>query len=125
MSNFHDGDLHDHQLGKEMRLWKGRIADRRGREFSELVAERLTELGWQTQTEVAVTKILRKGFDRDYGDVDVLAWHVSGRVLLIECKDVQYRKTYGEVAEQLSGLWNYSGRSAIFEAMKVLLGEEE
>jgi hypothetical protein len=26
----------------------------------------------------------------------------SGRVLIIECKDVQYRKTYGEIAEQLA-----------------------
>src|SRR3546814_3106540 len=36
------------------------------------------------------------------GDVDVLAWHPDGRVLAIECKDVQYRKTYGEIAEQLA-----------------------
>jgi hypothetical protein len=35
--------------------------------------------------------------------VDVLAWNrESGRVLAIECKDLQYRKTAGEVAEQLA-----------------------
>jgi hypothetical protein len=35
--------------------------------------------------------------------VDVLAWNQStGVVLLIECKDLQYHKTLGEVAEQVS-----------------------
>ena len=35
--------------------------------------------------------------------MDVLAWKPSsGRVLLMECKDLQLRKTPGEVAEQLS-----------------------
>jgi hypothetical protein len=39
----------------------------------------------------------------DYGDIDVLAWKPeSDRVLLVECKDVQHRKTEGEIAEQLS-----------------------
>lgn len=49
-----------------------------------------------------MTHLLDKGFERDYGDVDVVAWRPDGRVLLIECKDVQYRKTYGEIAEQLA-----------------------
>jgi hypothetical protein len=41
--------------------------------------------------------------DRDYGDVDALAWDPkSGRVLAIECKDLHFHKTLGEVAEQLS-----------------------
>jgi hypothetical protein len=49
-----------------------------------------------------VTKLLRRGFDKDHGDIDVLAWRDDGRVLAIECKDVQFRKTLGEMAEQLS-----------------------
>ncbi|WP_315761850.1 hypothetical protein [Bradyrhizobium sp. SZCCHNS2005] len=50
-----------------------------------------------------MTKLLRKGFDQNYGDVDVLAWNkVGGRVLLMECKDVQHRKIEGEIAEQLA-----------------------
>jgi hypothetical protein len=52
---------------------------------------------------VKITKLLRRGFDRDYGDVDVLAWdRQSKRVLVVECKDVQYRKTLGEISEQLA-----------------------
>jgi hypothetical protein len=43
-----------------------------------------------------------------------LAWRPDvGRVLVIECKDVQLRKTYGEIAEQLAdfrGEADLSGR---------------
>ena len=63
----------------------------------------MSDLGWQTETEVAITKIIGKALDRNYGDVDVLAWHFgTGRILVIECKDLQFRKTYGEIAEQLA-----------------------
>lgn len=58
--------------------------------------------GWYAETEVKVSKLLRCGFDKDYGDVDVLAWRDDRRVLSIECKDVQFRKTLGEMAEQLA-----------------------
>ena len=58
--------------------------------------------GWHAEVEVKVTKLLRRGFGKDHGDVDVLAWRDNGRVLAIECKDVQFRKTLGEMAEQLS-----------------------
>src|SRR3954465_4610363 len=74
-----------------------------GEEFSSEVAARLRELGWKVEkTKLRVTELLGKKFDKDYGDIDVLACNEStGRVLLIECKDVQHRKTDGEIAEQL------------------------
>jgi hypothetical protein len=101
--NYHRGDFPDQQLSPLMRKWKARISDQRGREFTLKVSGRLRELGWETDTEVKMTRLLKKGLDRDYGDVDVLAWNkASGRVLAIECKDLQYRKTPGEIAEQLS-----------------------
>jgi hypothetical protein len=41
--------------------------------------------------------------DRDYGDIDTLAWDpASGRLMVIECKDLHFHKTLGEIAEQLS-----------------------
>lgn len=87
----------------EMKSWFGEAARRRGTEFTLDVAKRLSELGWQVITEIEVTKILAKGFDIDYGDVDVLAWKQGcGRLLLIECKELQFSKTPSEVAEQLS-----------------------
>jgi hypothetical protein len=85
-----------------MKAWAGTAADRRGSEFANEVAARLVELGWQAVPEVKVTRILNRGLDRDYGDVDVVAWNArTQRVLLIECKDLHFHKTAGELAEQL------------------------
>ncbi len=100
---YHRGDFPLNQLQPKMKRWAGTSRNRIGKQFTREVAERLAEFGWNVETEVRITKLLRKGFDRDYGDVDVLAWQPSsGRVLAIECKDVQYRKTDGEIAEQLA-----------------------
>lgn len=101
--NYHRGDFPLRQLAPKMKKWAGTSRDRLGHEFALKVAERLEALGWKTEVEVPVPKLLQKGFAIDYGDVDVLAWRAdTGRVLLIECKDVQHRKTEGEVAEQLA-----------------------
>jgi hypothetical protein len=109
--NYYRGDFPLRQLKPRMRVWAGTTADKQGREFSREVADRLEELGWKAEPEVKITKLLRKGFDRDYGDVDVLAWNPeSDRVLIIECKDLQYRKTFGEIAEQLSDFRGEIGR---------------
>lgn len=103
LGNYYRGDFPHRQLSPLMRKWAGHVARERGDKFSEKVAARLRELGWEAQSQVRVTKILKMGFDEDFGDVDVLAWNrVTRRVLVIECKDVQYRKTYGEIAEQLA-----------------------
>lgn len=102
-STFHRGDFPEEQLTPLMRSWKQRIADTRGAAFTERTRARLEELGWRTAKEVRLTAILGRPLERDYGDIDVLAWQPDeGRVLAIECKDVQYRKTPGEIAEQLA-----------------------
>ena len=102
-ANYLRGDFPDYQLGPEMRAWAGKQADIRGAAFTRLVAESLAAEGWEVETEVRITKILNRRLDKDYGDVDVLAWRkCDGRVLVIECKDLQFRKTYGEICEQLA-----------------------
>ncbi|WP_409281197.1 zinc chelation protein SecC [Pseudomonas defluvii] len=103
VSNYHAGSYADRHLGAAMRRYAGYARNRDGMAFNTMVADRLTELGWQVAPEIKLTKILRMPLDRDYGDVDVLAWSpTKGRVLIIECKDLQFKKTYGEIAEQLS-----------------------
>lgn len=103
LGNYHRGEFPQEQLSSKMKSWAGKSADRRGAAFSAEVAAKLKEIGWQAEAEVRVTKLLGRGFDMDYGDVDVLAWDsASGCVLVIECKDVHYRKTYGEISEQLA-----------------------
>ncbi|MER9863042.1 hypothetical protein [Mesorhizobium sp. M0185] len=103
LGNYHRGDFPLWQLSPKMRQWAGHSSNRRGHAFSFSVAARMKELGWETRSEVLVTALLGKGFPIDYGDIDVVAWRPdTGRVLVIECKDMQFRKTDGEIAEQLA-----------------------
>jgi hypothetical protein len=104
LSSFHRGDIPEWQImSREMRSWVGHANRKRGLAFNELVARKMEELGWQVWRETKPTRITGGPLDRDYGDIDVLAWKPElDRVLIMECKDVHYKKTFGEVAEQLS-----------------------
>ncbi|MBK5205859.1 MAG: hypothetical protein JJD98_10755 [Polaromonas sp.] len=104
VSNYHQGNFHDEQLGPAMRSFVGHARRVRGTEFNVAVHDRLKALGWQVEPEIKLTKLLRKNLGtKDWGDIDVLTWHtVTKRILVIECKDVYFGKTYGEIAEQLS-----------------------
>ena len=100
--NFYYGNFPGRQLTPAMSRWFG-IARGRRQAFNQRVAERLRELGWQARYDVMVSDVLKLGSLKGFGDVDVLAWNRErGRVLIIECKDLQYQKTDGEVAEQLA-----------------------
>jgi hypothetical protein len=100
--NFYYGNFPAWQLKAGMGRWFG-ISRARRQSFNRKVADRLSEFGWNTKADVKVSNLLKLGGLKGYGDVDVLAWsHEWGRVLVIECKDVQYLKTDGEIAEQLA-----------------------
>lgn len=102
VGNYYYGAYSDKHLGSAMRKYAGHARHRDGHAFNTGVCTKMRALGWETHTEVALTKILTRKLERDYGDVDVLAWDPSSRrVLVMECKDLQFRKTYGEIAEQL------------------------
>jgi hypothetical protein len=103
MHGFHEGEFPADQLSPKMLSWQAKVSGERGTEFANKVADRLREDGWDARVELKITELFNRSLDRDYGDIDVLAWkQAEGRVLAIECKDVQFRKTYGEMAEQLS-----------------------
>jgi hypothetical protein len=104
VSGFHSGEIPQWQArSREMQSWLGTANHRPRLAFNAEVAARLSELGWRVELELKLTKLLNQSLPKDYGDVDVLAYkRSSGRVLVIECKDVQYKKTLGEVAEQLA-----------------------
>lgn len=101
---FHKGEIPSTQARSTlMRKWIGHANNVQRSKFNSRVAGRMRELGWEAKSEIRLTEILGRSLDRDYGDIDVLAWRPdSGRVLAMECKDVQYLKTIGEVAEQLA-----------------------
>jgi len=103
-NNYRQGNFPDEQLGSSMRSFVGHARRMRGSEFNSAVHDRLKTLGWQVVPEIKLTKLLQKNLGaKDWGDIDVFAWHtVSKRILVIECKDVYFGKTYGEIAEQLS-----------------------
>lgn len=83
-----------------MRSWIGFAENKRGHEFNTDVAERLRKLGWKTRANVTLTEILNTKLERNYGDIDVLAWR-DRRVLAIECKDLEFAMTIGEMGRQL------------------------
>ena len=85
-----------------MKAWIGFRRDEVGHEFNKKVSGQLKTLGWSVETEIRLSAILKAPLDRDYGDIDVFAWQIqSGRVLVIECKNLLFAKTPGEVARQL------------------------
>jgi hypothetical protein len=104
MSGFHAGRFdRSYASSQKMKSWIGKATNEKGHAFNKLVLTRMQELGWEAQADVRVTRLLRKRFTRDYGDADVLAWNrKTGRVLVIECKNLQFSKTHGEIAEQIS-----------------------
>lgn len=87
---------------KAMRdTWWGKAHE--GHTFNAEVAQRLREAGWNANENIELPAILQRKLDRDYGDVDVLAWRDGDeRVLVIECKDLTLRRNYSEIAALLS-----------------------
>lgn len=87
--------------------WIGRINGETGEAFNEKVATAFQEAGWQAKANLSDGLILDRQKDPGFGDVDVLAADAaSGRVLVVECKDLSFDKTIGEIARRLS---NYRG----------------
>lgn len=84
----------------KMRSWIGAMENKRGHDFNKKVAERFRELGWEARSDIKLTEILNDKLDKDYGDVDVLGWR-DGRILAVECKDLEMAMTISDIARQL------------------------
>ncbi len=104
LRSYHSGETPDWQVSsRAMRKWLGHTNNVTRTAFNSAVSDKLRGLGWKSDSDYRITRLLGFPLDRDYGDVDALAWDPeSGRVLAIECKDLHFHKTLGEVAEQLS-----------------------
>lgn len=86
-----------------MKRWIDDETNRRGHEFAKKVFEAIRALGYEALLEVKMTALLNDKLDKDYGDVDVLAWKTDAdKALAIECKDLRFAKTPNEMAEQLN-----------------------
>ncbi|MEN9873278.1 MAG: hypothetical protein RL186_175, partial [Pseudomonadota bacterium] len=101
--NLFDGNYDQSRLeSKAMQQWVSRVGDQEGREFEIKVGEAMEELGWTVLVKTTFGRILGKAPDEDPGDIDVLAWNEQGRIILVECKRLQFAKTPSEVARQLA-----------------------
>ncbi|MCC5049754.1 hypothetical protein LLE59_20845 [Xanthomonas campestris] len=81
--------------------WWGKANE--GHTFNALVADQLRAAGWEVRAGIELTAVLNAKLDRDYGDVDVLAWCPGGEdVFVVECKDLSFRRNYSEIAALLS-----------------------
>ncbi|HZP21971.1 MAG TPA: hypothetical protein VFB04_00915 [Terriglobales bacterium] len=87
-----------------MKSWIGEIANRKGHEFNKTICEAMRSLGFRARDSVQMSEF---GVPR-LGDVDVLAVSKDGSiVVLLECKQLRFARTVGEIGEQLR---RFSGR---------------
>jgi len=87
--------------------WIGLINGDLGEAFNDKVATEFRKAGWDAQSNLSDGKILNRKKNPAFGDVDVLAWNEpQKRVLVVECKDLSFDKTIGEIARRLA---NYQG----------------
>lgn len=87
---------------KAMKKWIGKQRNKSGHRFNQEAADKFSSLGWKVEADVKVSKILKKRTKKDFGDVDVLAWNPSEKIVyLVECKDLEFAKTHGEIAKQI------------------------
>lgn len=102
LHNFYYGNYDLNSIAsRQMRSWREHIVAAEAVEFEERVVARLQELGWHARQRVKFSAILGFKLTEDPGDIDVLAWHSDGSVMLLECKDLQFAKTSSEIAKQL------------------------
>jgi len=81
--------------------WWGKASE--GHSFNAEVARALSNSGWQVRENVGLPELLNRKIERDFGDVDVLAWRPDRKeVLIIECKDLSLARNYSAIASLLS-----------------------
>lgn len=85
-----------------MKKWIGEQRNKSGHRFNHEAADKFRSFGWEVEADVKISKILKTRTEKDFGDVDVLAWHPSKKIVyLVECKDLEFAKTEGEIAKQI------------------------
>ena len=89
-------------ISKKMRQWWNLVQDREAKGFEQSVCTELQKIGWNAVPRKKFSEILGKGLPQDPGDIDVLAWHPDGRIVVLECKNLLFAKTPSEIAKQLS-----------------------
>ena len=104
LSQYYEGEFEASDcISSNMQSWIGKEKYRRGHAFAQEIFTVVQKLGYKAYLEIKLTELLNEQLDRDWGDVDVLAWKPgSGEVFAIECKNLKTAKTPIEMADQLN-----------------------
>ena len=102
MHNYYGAGMDQELLiSRKMRWWWNLVQDRDAKDFEQLVCAELQKMGWGAVSRKKFPEILGKGLLQDPGDIDVLAWRSDGRIVVLECKNLQFARTPSEIAKQL------------------------
>ncbi len=97
--------------------WWGKASE--GHSFNAEAAKKLKEKGWNIKENIGLPEILNKKLDKDYGDIDILAWNPKRiEVLIIECKDLSFARNYSEIAALLSTFQGTSDKKGKGDQLK-------
>jgi hypothetical protein len=99
----------------EMKSFVGRMIEKRGAEFTETIGKYFENLGWQVRTEVLMPTL---GAPQELGDIDVLLLSNDGRLIAIECKNLQMAKTISEVAGVLNRFKGHGENDELLKHLK-------
>jgi hypothetical protein len=83
----------------KMRSFVGKMIDKKGADYTNAIREYFEECGWQAKSEVLMPTL---GAPQKLGDIDVLLLSPDGRLIAIECKNLQMAKTISEVSDVLN-----------------------
>jgi hypothetical protein len=99
----------DGDMPGDTKEWKRAMAKartRRGRLFEEDIAGLISNsASWRARPHVEIVKL---GAPQELGDIDVLAIHSSGEIIVIECKDLTESLTPTRLDREWDALYNES-----------------
>ncbi len=93
MHNYYAAEMdHECLILREMRSWWDHVQERDSREFEDLVCAELQKLDWNCASRKTFSEILGRGLRENPGDIDVLAWRSDGRIVVVDCKNLQFSR---------------------------------
>ncbi|MFK5894090.1 MAG: hypothetical protein QM504_12785 [Pseudomonadota bacterium] len=100
---------------QKMRSFVGKMIDKRGADYTNTVKKYFEEQGWQAESEVLMPTL---GAPQKLGDIDVLLLSNDGRLIAIECKNLQMAKTISEVADVLNRFKGHGDDDELLKHLK-------